>query len=406
MNQTYSFYNEYADKATRQLSYRICQQYTIILDTYNLAQYIKPATLRLVKSQTNMGTWNPNTRIISLNMKLFNDYSWQEIIEVLKHELAHQLQWEHFGYKLSSHDGAHGKLFQQACEMIAVAQWARGARAHIDPKIPTLEELCADTHSPWEIKIKKLLNLSQSSNEHEARLALEKARELSQKNHLWCLDHLDSHPQIHSHSISLNTKRRTAFHVFLAKILGEFFDVRPIFSYEWSTTRHCDLLVLDLIGHPKELLMADYVYHYLMNSFAQLWQQRKQYLLDQPTPPQSLRVAKSSYYQGLMNGFYSSLKNQHNTTDETAKTARTHPPTTTSQEASSLAKTATLAEQYNYLLDEFIKKKYPKSYTRTCRSRLRINLQEVKAGQKHGVGISVKQPIERQARKPQLISAK
>lgn len=402
---------ELTDHVTRQLSHRLCQQYHTILQTYDLEQYITPATLSLSKSQNQMGSWNSQSRVISLNVKLFDGYSWQEIIEVLKHEVAHQLQWEHFGYDPSQTHQLHGDVFQKSCEMIAVASWARGPRAHIHPKSPTLEELSSDTRSPWELKIKKLLSLSQSSNEHEAHLALEKAKELSEKNHLWCLNHLDSHPQIHCHSISLYTKRRTELQHFFSQILGEFFDVRPIFNYEYSLKKKCDLYVLDLIGDSKNLLTANYVYHYLSSTFDRLWQERKSHLLKK-NQTASMRVAKNSYYSGLMRGFYETLKAKHQHMSSSRKSSDSKPKSQTQNTKSAsgnkeltVDQIRSLSKKYNSLVDDFFKKKYPKSSRVNRRSRRRIDPDEIQAGQLEGKKISVKKAISRQPSATRLISS-
>lgn len=379
--------SECSAHASRELSYRLCQEYYTIIEVYELDQYLKPATLRLVKTQNQMGSWHPAHRMISINMNLLIHYTWQEVVEVLKHEIAHQLQWEHLGFDPDGLDAVHGELFQQACAMIAVAPWARGPRAHLHPKSPTLEELCSDTQSPWEVKIKKLLSLSQSSNEHEARLAMAKARELSEKNHRWCLNRLESYSDIHCHSLSLNTKRRTAMHIFLAQVLSEMFAVRPVFNYEWSMTKRCDVLVLDLVGHPKDLLMAEHMFHYLNATFARLWRQRKQHHQAAAAAPASMRIAKRSYYQGLMNGFVQSIRMRDGRTPT--------PPqdVAVSDHAGWLAKTTALSAQHQQKIKDFLRAKYPKSSTQNRRTRYRVDLQEIKAGEQHGVNISIAKPI-------------
>ena len=384
------------DKAIKRLSHRLAQEYGTLLSRYGLGEYIEPATIALSKSQLAMGEWHTSTRIISLSTKLCDGYSWPEIIEVLKHEIAHQIEWEYLGQKPGSKP--HGKLFQQACDMVFVAPWARGARVHKTPKAPSLEEICSEEQSPWELKIKKLLSLSQSSNEHEAHLALEKARELSEKHQLWCLIHLEETQEIHTLSISLLTKRRSELHGFLSMILGKYFGVRPIFNYEWSMERQCDLMVLDLVGHAKNLLMAEYIYHYLIGTFDRLWKARKKVLIQDSKNPRHMRVAKNSYYRGLMLGFLKKMeqsKQETSATEQKAKELLENNSAAAKLPDSALtAKEVSLSQKYHNLVDQYCQKKYPQlTRTKPSRSRRLIDAGEIKAGEKEGVKITVSKAL-------------
>lgn len=387
------------DQAIKRLSHRLAQEYGILLSRYGLGEYIEPATIALSKSQLAMGEWHTSTRIISLSTKLCDGYSWPEIVEVLKHEIAHQIEWEYLGQKPGSRP--HGKLFQQACDMVFVAPWARGARVHKSPKAPSLEEICSEEQSPWELKIKKLLSLSQSSNEHEAHLAFEKARELSEKHQLWCLVHLEETQEIHTLSLSLLTKRRSELHGFLSMILGKYFGVKPIFNYEWSMERQCDLMVLDLVGHAKNLLMAEYIYHYLIGTFDRLWKARKKVLIQDSKNPRHMRVAKNSYYRGLMLGF---LKKMEQSQQKTSATEQKLKELSENKGASATEKTlgglaltakeSSLSQKYNDLVDQYCKKKYPQlTRTKPSRSRRLIDPGEIKAGEKEGVKITVSKAL-------------
>ncbi|MCY4379994.1 MAG: DUF2786 domain-containing protein [Proteobacteria bacterium] len=368
------------------LSRRLSREYNLIFDNYKLDRYIKPATLALSKSQVNMGEWHKTTRVISISLALCEKFTWQEIVEVIKHETAHQLSDEHFIVPPS--EGVHGQTFQKACELICVAPWARSARVHKQPGAPSLSELCADDDSPLEIKIKKLLNLSTSSNEHEAQLALAKARELSAKYQKSFLREATKTPHIHSLSISLNRKRRSEFDSFLAMVLSEYFRVKTIFTYEWSQTRMHDTMVLDLVGLPKDLLMAEHVYYYLQQTFEYLWNNQKKRLSEDNKMPHSMRVAKNSYYTGLMRGFAKNLKAAIKEEKKVKQPLDKDP-----DQQSALAMYNSLAKKQDAKLDDYLIKKYPRMQRRNYSSRRMIDKEQIKAGEREGGKVSVRKTI-------------
>ena len=97
---------------------RLYSEYEDILYHYNL-RLLKPV-IRIEPLTKDWGNWNPETRSITLAHRLIEQHPWDIVVEVLKHEMAHQLADE----RLGGYESAHGVIFRDACRMLGVANWA------------------------------------------------------------------------------------------------------------------------------------------------------------------------------------------------------------------------------------------------------------------------------------------
>ena len=62
------------------------------------------------------GCWNPLTRVLSIHRNTIRKYPWNEVVDILKHEMAHQWVTD-FG---SPGEPAHGAEFKKACEKLGL----------------------------------------------------------------------------------------------------------------------------------------------------------------------------------------------------------------------------------------------------------------------------------------------
>ncbi|MCY4443387.1 MAG: DUF2786 domain-containing protein [Proteobacteria bacterium] len=369
---------------------RISVEYEHIFTSYKLKRHhIVPATLRLSSSRQYLGQWHPQKREISLSLDLCCRYRWCEVLEALKHEIAHQIVDEYLSQQQSGVSSIppppHGKLFVKACDMICVAPWARSARIHADAAAPSLSELLSEKESPIEQKISKLLRLSESSNEHEAALALERVKALAEK---FSITHHKDGSQVadeqNIHFIALPTgrRRRQAFHSALADLLITHFGVQGIFTKAYDVKKHCDVVELEVIGKPRDLLMAEYVYHYLIKTCDHLWLQHKKNASKDFSKVRSMQVAKNSFIAGVLGGFREKLK----------KTSSSMSSSTT---AKASASSLSIRDQYlasqNTLLSDFFHKRYP--YTHKVVSCRQVDKSQYKAGKQQGRKLSITTPL-------------
>ncbi len=64
------------------------------------------------ESSSTLGAWTTMPPGISLSVALLTRYSWVTLVEVLKHEMAHQFVCEVLG---KSDETAHGPAFAKVC---------------------------------------------------------------------------------------------------------------------------------------------------------------------------------------------------------------------------------------------------------------------------------------------------
>ena len=88
---------------------------------------------RVSDSSTTLGSWHPVTRTISISSTLINEYSWDAVINVLKHEMAHLYVHEYLGKGMEE---PHGPSFAEACKKLGVL-FPFSAAAGDTPKVFT-----------------------------------------------------------------------------------------------------------------------------------------------------------------------------------------------------------------------------------------------------------------------------
>lgn len=160
-------------------------------------------------------------------------------------------------------------------------------------------------------KVSKLLSLATSSNEHEARLATEKASELMIKHNI-------SMQQVGE----LSDEEYESKDVFKGKVLPfeahwammtvrEHFFVEAIYRRArkpkyWGGAQPATVY---FIGTQTNVKVAEYVFDFLKKKFKELW---KEYQRDNDAPHSS----KGSYYAGLVVGLDQQLSLRRQTIEQ------------------------------------------------------------------------------------------
>src|SRR5690606_23334093 len=75
-----------------ELESALLRQLLIEVQSANLDWFrglLRPAVLRLTDTQV-LGRWIPDIRVLELSRSLVLERPWGEVVEVLRHELAHQ----------------------------------------------------------------------------------------------------------------------------------------------------------------------------------------------------------------------------------------------------------------------------------------------------------------------------
>ena len=77
------------DTLTRLWTKQLYREYAHILHWYGLKNALAPVALA-IEPITHYGEWRAATRTIVIADHLIRDYPWNVVLEVLKHEMAHQ----------------------------------------------------------------------------------------------------------------------------------------------------------------------------------------------------------------------------------------------------------------------------------------------------------------------------
>jgi hypothetical protein len=251
--------------------------------------------------ERELGAWHPETRTLRISRHLIINHSWSITIQVLKHEMAHQLCTE----QLRSAGTPHGVPFQQACELLGVLpEFRRAGTIVVDiveqaggrSKISARGRECL-------ARVEKLLALSQSNNEHEAALAMQKAKELIEKYHIREVG-TGQECRYGCAVIDRKRKRIESYQRRICTILHDFFLVRVVLSNLYDPLQHDTYKTIEILGTKENVTIAEYCYHFLENRLASLWK------LNRHRFKGSLRTEKNSYYLGLLRGFHQKLQEQ------------------------------------------------------------------------------------------------
>ncbi len=277
------------EKWTLQLQHEfenICYQYGVKLK--------KP--LIVIESLTRVwGFWDKTRRTIILSEDLIKKYSWEIVISVLKHEMAHQIVSDLFLV-----EEGHGTFFKQACKMLGLEDDFCKASISMEEQFVHWKYQKTDTEEENLLKkIQKLLNLAQSSNEHEAALAMEKVQELYEKYNIQKIK-LGQTQDYYTLSINFKKKRIPVTHSIASYILQHHFFVRVIFSSLYDSMEDTSHKTIEVMGSRQNVLMAEYVFYFLIERIELMW---KNYSAQKKLATKY----KLSFQQGILEGFLKKL---------------------------------------------------------------------------------------------------
>ena len=250
-------------------------------------------TISLSDAATKLGCWIESYRTIEISRTLILDTEWGAVVEVLKHEMAHQYVHE----KLNIHDEtAHGTAFRDVCKSLAIDASASGLPGENGRTV-------ADSDARILRQVAKLLALGGSSNQHEAESAMSEAQRLMLKHNLEAAPATPASGYEFRH-LGRPTGRISESHYRLSSILSEHFFVEAIWAWVWQPLEGKGGRVLEICGTKTNLAMACYVYDFLVQTSERLWREHKR--------SQNVRSNRDrrSYLAGVMTGFRDKLERE------------------------------------------------------------------------------------------------
>ena len=136
---------------------------------------IKKPLFSLRDMNGKWGYWSGEKNQICLSRNLVLDHPWDAVREILLHEMAHQLAEQVLG----AHDEPpHGQKFKHACFLLRANPKASDNFRPLDERI---SKDSPNSEDRILVRVRKLMALAQSKNQHEAEAAMIKAHELIKK---------------------------------------------------------------------------------------------------------------------------------------------------------------------------------------------------------------------------------
>jgi hypothetical protein len=251
---------------------------------------LRPPTLELVGTRHTLGRWIPATRTIEMSRPLLLEKPWAAVVEVLKHEMAHQYVHETLG---ETEQPPHGTAFQEACARLGVDARAAGV-----PEVPAgpAEDRIIE-------RIARLLALAESPNQHEAEAAMAAAQRLMLRHNL---DVVRSRVARDYRSLHLGAPsgRVSEHERLVAMILGKHFFVEVIWIPVYRPLEGKRGSVLELCGTAGNLAIAEYVHGFLHQTADRLWADHRR--------ARGIRTNRDrrTFLAGVMVGFADKLARQ------------------------------------------------------------------------------------------------
>jgi hypothetical protein len=255
---------------------------------------MRAPTLELIANRTMLGRWMAETRTLEISRPLVVEQPWATVVEVLKHEMAHQYVHEILHEDSQS---PHGPAFRDACARLGI-----DARASGMPEAP-VASTASDAEDKIVARITRLLALAESPNRHEAEAAMGAAQRLMLKYNLDVAGTREALDYGFSH-LGRPSGRVGEHERLVAMILGEHFFVEAIWIPVYRPLAGKRGSVLEICGTRGNLAIAEYVHGFLHETAERLWRDHKR------ASGIASDRERRAYLAGVMVGFADQLARQ------------------------------------------------------------------------------------------------
>ncbi|MDC3237146.1 SprT-like domain-containing protein [bacterium] len=227
-------------------------------------------TINISSGKKTLGLWNDQNKTLSISSHLIKNEIWDIVIEVLKHEMAHQYVSEFY-----NNADRHGKYFKKACKILGVHPVFAAGRKDYNKNLETFKgKLPADAQKMLK-KIEKLMALGKSNSEAEAQSASKKANYLLNKYNLQQINIESDTPDIKYLTICHKKKRIESIQRAILSILKKYYYVNCLTSNTYHAKDDTVYKSIVMVGRKEALTVAEYVYHFLLDTDQTLWQNFK-----------------------------------------------------------------------------------------------------------------------------------
>lgn len=266
---------------------------------YQFRLGLETPVIVLTDLSTVWGRWNPLYRTIELRRSLVFDYSWDTVLYVLKHEMAHQIVTE----KFKLFDSDHKESFQRACDMLSLPEEFRRGSGDLQHTHSWKDQSSKkDNLISIVEKIQKLLALANATNPAEAAVAVAKAHELMSKYNIHQATVHKNQEDFKYILFDTQKERLNIIYSHLAAVLIQYYNVDVIFTKSFDVKNLKSTQVLEIYGRESNVLIAEYVLTYLVRTLDDLWKEHAR-----QTGAQTR--LKKSYQVGVIAGFKEKIVN-------------------------------------------------------------------------------------------------
>jgi hypothetical protein len=251
---------------------------------------VAPA-FELVEPGGRLGRWVSAHRLIELSRSLLLEHGWGAVVEVLKHEMAHQYVDEVLQVRDES---SHGPAFRRVCEERGFDARASGVPRPLSS---------GDRHEAILDRIAKLLALAESSNQNEAQAAMSAAQRLMLRYNIEEVTKGSNQAYTFA-ELGKPTGRTSESDRILAALLGEFFFVQVVRVPVWRALEAKRGSVIEVSGTAANVELAKYVHAFLSQTAERLWREHRN--------AHGLRgnTGRRNFVAGVMSGFRQKLRQE------------------------------------------------------------------------------------------------
>ncbi|WP_437678214.1 SprT-like domain-containing protein [Sorangium sp. So ce131] len=274
---------------------------------------LRSASIELSDATSRLGRWISEARAIEISRPLVLEQPWPVVIEVLKHEMAHQYVHEVLGV---TDEAAHGPAFRDVCARLGIDATAAGMPAAgggaqaAGGGGASAAGAAADAADARILdRIARLLALAESPNANEAQAAMGAAQRLMLKYNLDVAKARAARQYGYRH-LGEPSGRVGESERIVGGILGKHFFVEAIWVPVYVPLEGKRGSVLEVCGTPANLEMAAYVHAFLHHTAEQLWAEHKR------THGVKGNKDRRTYLAGVMLGFLEKLNTERKASAE------------------------------------------------------------------------------------------
>lgn len=240
---------------------------------------------------TRLGRYEATTRTLGVSVDhIVAAPIWRDVERTVRHEMAHQVVIELFG---ATGTAAHGEAFRRACRLLRIDDEGAVGAARTPEELRVLD------------KIRKLLALAGSPNQHEAEVAMATASRLLLRHNLSLADTTTPHDYA-ARTLGGPTARVGLDLKLVATILQEHFFVSCIWLASFAPISGKSAKMLEIMGRPHNLELAAYAHDFLLATVDRLWESYR------ATLPigRAGQATRNAYRAGVLLGFREHLDGQ------------------------------------------------------------------------------------------------